>query len=120
MREINITITLLALTGTAAILATLDLAQRFELVWLDDGRIAIEIVVFYALAISLLYGNFVYQFTRVGYWRRRLAHQPKPLDRLKAIYDASSAPAICILIPSYKEEIRVLRQTIISAAVIEY
>jgi cellulose synthase (UDP-forming) len=39
---------------------------------------------------------------------------------LQAIYDAPAVPRLCVLIPSYKEEMRVLKQTILSAALVEY
>ena len=76
-RELYITATLTALTITASILTTAQLAQQLDSAWPQSSRAAVEIIAFYAIAISLLYGNLVYQITRVGYWQRRLAKQPQ-------------------------------------------
>jgi cellulose synthase (UDP-forming) len=80
---------------------------------------SIETMVFVVTVLLLVCGNLVYQFARLGYLRRRQAHQATPRDVLESIYDGS-APKLSILIPSYKEETRVLLQTLLSAALMEY
>jgi cellulose synthase/poly-beta-1,6-N-acetylglucosamine synthase-like glycosyltransferase len=57
----------------------------------------------------------VYQVSRLGYHVRRLRHRPEPLD---AIVDRTwdEAEPIAILVPSYKEDARTIRQTLLSAA----
>jgi cellulose synthase/poly-beta-1,6-N-acetylglucosamine synthase-like glycosyltransferase len=67
----------------------------------------------------LIYGNLVYHFSRLGYLHRRRTHQPASCATLEAIYD-NLAPAISVLVPSYKEETRVLLQTVLSVALMEY
>ena len=70
--------------------------------------------------ISLLYGSIAYQLTRFGAVRRTTAHHPVAFGTLTARYTPESAPSVLVLIPSYKEERRVVRQTVLSAALAEY
>ncbi len=78
-----------------------------------------EEFLFLAIVIFFVYGNLVYQFTRVGYLKRLSAHQPASLEDLESIYD-KSAPALTILVPSYKEDERIIKETLLSAALQEY
>ena len=73
------------------------------------------------LVAALVYGSLVYLFTRLGYLHRKAALVQPTRDELESVYDLDNKNArVCILIPTYREEIRVLRQTIISAALSEY
>jgi cellulose synthase/poly-beta-1,6-N-acetylglucosamine synthase-like glycosyltransferase len=74
----------------------------------------IEQLVFLAIAASLLWGNLVYQLARLGHLRRRRALERAPAAELEALYD--EAPAVAMLVPSYREEPRLVRQTLLSAA----
>jgi cellulose synthase/poly-beta-1,6-N-acetylglucosamine synthase-like glycosyltransferase len=80
---------------------------------------SIEQVIFIAIVQSLIYGNFLYQFARLGYLRRRMTHRPRSRDELEALYEGEP-PTLAILVPSYKEEIAVVRKTLLSAALQEY
>lgn len=80
---------------------------------------AIEQAIFVVITQMLLYGNFVYQLTRLGYLRRRLDHLPLSPEEREAIYD-DKAPALTILIPSYKEELAVVRRALMSATLQDY
>jgi cellulose synthase/poly-beta-1,6-N-acetylglucosamine synthase-like glycosyltransferase len=73
------------------------------------------------LVTALVYGSLVYLFARVGYLRRKAALVQPSRDELETVYDLDKEhPRVCILIPTYREDIRVLRQTILSAALSEY
>ena len=73
------------------------------------------------LVTALVYGSLVYLFARVGYLRRKAALVQPSRGELETVYDLDKEhPRVCILIPTYREEIRVLRQTILSAALSEY
>jgi cellulose synthase (UDP-forming) len=73
------------------------------------------------LVTALVYGSLVYLFARVGYLRRKAALVQPSRDELETVYNLNKEhPRVCILIPTYREEIRVLRQTILSAALSEY
>jgi len=74
---------------------------------------------FMMIIAFLIYGGLVYQFTRYAYLRRLLCHQPASREALDSLY-AGQAPTVTILIPSYKEEQEVVRQTLLSAALQDY
>lgn len=89
----------------------------------DPARSAlsvVECVFFLGLVIALLWGNFLYQFARLGYFRRKAAHSPTSRQELERCYNDASPASITVLIPSYKEELHVLKQTILSAALLDY
>ena len=67
----------------------------------------------------LLWGNFVYQLTRLGHVCRCATHRPALREDLERTYDDHAQP-LAILVPSYKEEIGVVRCALLSAALQEY
>lgn len=76
---------------------------------------------FVLLITAFAYGNFLYQAMRLGYHLRLRKHSG--LDDSKLIsYVAHTAdlPTLSVLIPSYKEEIRTVEQTLLSAALLGY
>lgn len=118
-REIAITALCIAVTLVLYILFFLD----FHGIYSDKAIsffLIFESVLFIVVAVSFSWGNLVYQFARLGYLRRRASHSPASRDELERFYGLGNAPALTVLIPSYKEEIHVLRQTILSAALLEY
>ncbi len=96
-------------TGTAA----WDAAQ--------EGRLffVLEALLFGALAGFLVYGNLCYEIARWGFWKR-LAERIIPAAYPQRLPDHAAAPGLTILVPSYKEEIPVIRQTLLSAALQDY
>jgi cellulose synthase/poly-beta-1,6-N-acetylglucosamine synthase-like glycosyltransferase len=71
------------------------------------------------IIVFLIYGGLVYQFSRYAYLQRLQRHQPESLELLESLY-TGTAPGVTILVPSYKEEREVVRQTLLSAALQEY
>lgn len=67
-------------------------------------------IVFATVVFFLIYGNIVYQFTRLGYFKRLKSHCRERRSELDDIYDRP-APSLTFLIPSYKEEPQVIRQS---------
>lgn len=82
------------------------------------GRIS-EAILFGALAGFLVYGNLCYQVARLGQLTRPHGHQI-PLSESAASFVRESSPSLTVLIPSYKEEIPIIRQTLLSAALQDY
>jgi cellulose synthase (UDP-forming) len=82
-------------------------------------RLAVEESLFLPIVSFFIYGNLVYQFTRVGYMKRLLTHCPVASEELGPIYD-KPAPALAILVPSYREEPRIIKETLLSAALQAY
>ena len=79
----------------------------------------IEAGLFLSLVGFLISGNFGYQLARLAYLQRWLRHKPATRDELMKSFIAP-APLLTILVPSYKEEVEVIRQTLLSAALQEY
>jgi cellulose synthase/poly-beta-1,6-N-acetylglucosamine synthase-like glycosyltransferase len=79
-----------------------------------------ESLLFLVVAVSLMWGNFLYQLTRYGYFGRKTAFRSALPEELKRFYKERKPSSITVLIPSYKEELDVLQQTIVSAALLDY
>ncbi|MHB8381658.1 MAG: glycosyltransferase family 2 protein [Candidatus Binataceae bacterium] len=76
---------------------------------------------FFAVNIALLmYGSLFYQLTRLAYLKRLRTHRPATRDELEKLYDRKDPHSLAIIIPSYREELNVVRQTLMSAALTEY
>jgi len=83
------------------------------------GMVGPDVFFHYAMLLALLYCSLAYQFNRFGAARRREAlHAVQPAEI--AWREPASAPSVTILIPSYREERRVLIGTVLSAAIAEY
>ncbi len=119
-RELLYTRSGIVLTLIGVILVSKDLIRAFN-VRVEAGRVipSIEDGLLVVIFILLSYGNLVYQISRVGYFKRLRTHRAASRDELEAIYD-SDPPAVVVLIPSYREELDVIRQTLMSAALMEY
>jgi cellulose synthase/poly-beta-1,6-N-acetylglucosamine synthase-like glycosyltransferase len=78
------------------------------------GEVA-ELVVGRSLVGLLLLSGLGYQLVRLGYLKRFLRHRPAPASALERRY-RPAGPSLAVLVPSYKEETHVVRQTLLSAA----
>jgi cellulose synthase (UDP-forming) len=78
-----------------------------------------EKLVFLGIVVFFIYGNLVYQFTRAGYLKRFANHRSPSWEELASIYK-KKAPALTMLIPSYREEARIIRQALLSTVLQEY
>src|SRR5262245_49771980 len=105
--------------GAAAVALSAVVIGLFAAANADGTRHSLEFVVFATVCLGLLYGSLVYQLARERYLARSFRHVPPERSELEAVYTRPVKP-LAILIPSYKEEERVLLQTVISAALVEY
>jgi len=120
-RELGLTIAGLLVTLTAALFTVSDilgvLAIRTEMhAWaavLTQG-------LFCVIVVALIYGACVYHLGRVGQLRRHAAHVPAAEEDLRQVYREEAPPLLTVLVPSYMEEARVVRRTLLSAALQEY
>ena len=121
LRESSLTRAGIALTLAATALLGADVVGAL-LERLEAGTRAavIEQLAFMAMVASLLYGNLVYQVARLGHLRRRRDLEREPAPELFAIYDEVPAPPVVLLVPSYREEPRLVRQTLLAAALQDY
>lgn len=76
-------------------------------------------LIFLAALFLVLYAAMLYNVCLIGNYLRQLRERVPSADEVATIFD-KPAPALTILIPSYKEERQVIWQTMISAAVSEY
>ena len=84
-----------------------------------DMRSVAQTVLFGTVMFFMTYGSLLYQICVAGYYKRKLKHRPASRAQLEAVY-GGDAPKLAILIPSYKEERKVIWQTMVSAALSEY
>jgi cellulose synthase/poly-beta-1,6-N-acetylglucosamine synthase-like glycosyltransferase len=75
---------------------------------------------FVIIVLFFLYGTLVYLICRLGYWQRRLNFSKILPEELDVFLQGQSLPKVTYLIPSYKEDLRVIRQTLLSAALQAY
>ena len=79
-----------------------------------------EKAAFFVIILFLIYGNLIYQFTRIGYIARVKNHKRIKNNDLKEFVSAKKLPSIAVLIPSYKEELKTVKMTVLSAALQNY
>jgi len=115
-REIKLTRVLILFTLIASIFATIDVVGIL-LQHAHSGAVGavLEQSIFIFIVAFLVYGNLVYQFTRLGYLQRKASHCSAVIDDLRCVFKPSGR-GLTILVPSYKEELKVVEQTLWSAA----
>src|SRR5216117_813362 len=120
-REINLTCVGIVATLIASLLSIATVALRVfgyraAVTWphLLTGLVFLLIVAY------LIYGSLVYQLTRLAYLRRRLFHRRASDDELLRLYRMARAPSVTVLVPAYKEDVQVVRKTLLSAALQGY
>ena len=86
-----------------------------------DGRWASAAgqVLFMSIAACLLYGGLVYQATRALHFLRVSRHRAATAEELDAFRDGG-LPTLTVLVPSYREEPKVVAKTLLSAALQSY
>ena len=82
-------------------------------------RTVIETVVYLLIVTALTASACAYLLARLGYMERTRTHQRVPRSTIDDLID-QNRPTMTILIPSYREDERVIRQTVLSAALQEY
>jgi len=108
------------LTRFAAASSTIALALGFASVFtsieLGSGNafiLKVMLVAIFSISLlSLFYGNIVYQLTRIGQLKRHWNHRDD--SNIEALHRLDGSPTVSILVPSYKEQIPVVMQTIMS------
>lgn len=118
--EAVITSTMILLTLIACVLFSIDMV-RIGTDYLNDGSrwSFMRLLVFTGIVLVLIYGNLVYQVARLGHALRQGSHLHRPFEELVGAH-WDSAPPVVILVPSYKEDLRTIRQTLLSAALQHY
>ena len=111
------------------ILLTLAVAATIEspLCWLmvarvraSSWRLAIEDLVLVVILGLFFYGQLIFQVCRLGYYTRMQSHRAAQREEIEAIYDSGRPAALTIVVPSYCENPKLVYQTLMSAALVEY
>ena len=119
-REVALTAAFILLTLSASVFFFFDVSEiLLNRIREGDFLGTIEQVFYILTIVCLIYGNLLYQLTRWGYVKRSATHQPARQEILESLFDGE-APSLSILIPSYKEDPRVVRRTLFSAALQHY
>jgi cellulose synthase (UDP-forming) len=84
-----------------------------------DDLAAAYAALYLALVSLLVYGSLVYLVARWGHLARLVTHR-RASDAELAAFRSRAVPAVTILVPSYKEDARVVRKTLLSAALQDY
>ena len=98
---------------------TLTIIEQFVEGRASSARLAIEAIVYLVVVTALTASAMAYLITRIGFFYRSRAHHRAP----RAILDeflSGSVPTVTVLVPSYKEDERVIRTTLLSAALQEH
>lgn len=117
MREMFVTIMAMVATAVAFALAAEHVLAQ---VHADQGVAVWQAVLVLLLFAGFTYGSAVYLLSRIGWLRRQQYGSAQGPESLVSRASAVQTPRICVLVPSYKEELRVIRQTVVSAALSEY
>ena len=115
--EIALTALMIGVTLAACALFARDTLRLGDAA--GEGEDRVRLLAFVAVVGLLVYGNLVYQVARLGYLLRRLRHHPPAFEDLVASR-WEAAPPVAVLVPSYKEDLRTIRQTLLSAALQHY
>ena len=82
-------------------------------------RYAADAVV-YLVVVTLLTGSaLAYLVARLGFAHRARKHERVPRSTIDSFFSARS-PELTVIVPSYREDASVIRQTLLSAALQEY
>jgi cellulose synthase/poly-beta-1,6-N-acetylglucosamine synthase-like glycosyltransferase len=90
----------------------------FYVCWFT-GMAPFSKVFYLGLLGGLFYCALAYQLNRFGAAVRAIRHRPFDASRYDYLFDAA-APSLTVLIPSYREERRVVQMTVLSAALARY
>lgn len=113
---LGISVTLLA---TAFFLKDMGTLMKGDFEKQAFGTFFVQIS-FVVVFLFLIYGNLLYQICRLFYFKRLRLHRPTNKAKIENIWQNKNAPWVTMLIPSYKEEPGVIRQSLLSCALQEY
>ena len=84
-----------------------------------NGYVLAETVVYLTLVTLLTLSAAAYLLSRIGYFDRINSHRRVPRSRIDNHFSEHS-PSLTVLVPSYREEERIIQLTMLSAALQEF
>ncbi|WP_308121183.1 glycosyltransferase family 2 protein [Paractinoplanes bogorensis] len=98
---------------------TYTIIQQFIAGHAYTVKLAIEAIVYMLVVTGLAASAIAYLITRIGYFYRARGHQRTPRIMLDE-FIGGKLPSMTVLVPSYQEDERTNRTTLLSAALQEY
>lgn len=86
---------------------------------LTRPRLIVAQAVLIIAAAVLAHGSLVHQLARLGWLQRARDFRPATSDELQVVHDGPP-PRLAVLVPSYQEDPRLVRMTLLSAALQEH
>jgi EAL domain-containing protein (putative c-di-GMP-specific phosphodiesterase class I)/cellulose synthase/poly-beta-1,6-N-acetylglucosamine synthase-like glycosyltransferase len=93
--------------------------QQFIAGHASTARLGVEAIVYLIVVTGLAASATAYLITRIGFFYRSRAHHRAPRIVLDNFLQEPTPP-VTVLVPSYQEDERVIRTTLLSAALQEY
>jgi EAL domain-containing protein (putative c-di-GMP-specific phosphodiesterase class I)/cellulose synthase/poly-beta-1,6-N-acetylglucosamine synthase-like glycosyltransferase len=85
----------------------------------NSARLVVEAIVYMVVVTGLAASATAYLITRIGFFYRSRAHHRAPRIALDNFL-AGDTPSVTVLVPAYQEDERVIRTTLLTAALQEY
>ena len=85
----------------------------------SSARLGVEAIVYLVVMTALTASAMAYLIARIGFFYRTRAHQRAPRAAIDQFF-GESVPTVTVLVPSYQEDARVIRTTLLSAALQEH
>jgi cellulose synthase/poly-beta-1,6-N-acetylglucosamine synthase-like glycosyltransferase len=79
-----------------------------------------QVAVVYTIVLVLIFGIVMHCLADFGFYLRRTRRATLPRVEIEEVHGEQDRQDLLVLVPSYKEEANVVRQTLISAALVEY
>ena len=95
----------------------LTIVQQFVEGDASSARLVIEAIVYIIVVTALTASAMAYLITRIGFFYRSRAHHRAPRAEIDHFF-TQSVPTVTVLVPSYQEDERVIRTTLLSAAIL--
>jgi EAL domain-containing protein (putative c-di-GMP-specific phosphodiesterase class I)/cellulose synthase/poly-beta-1,6-N-acetylglucosamine synthase-like glycosyltransferase len=93
--------------------------EQFVVGKASEPKLVVEAIVYMLVVTALMGSAMAYLITRIGFFYRSRAHHRVPRIVLDPFL-AGPTPTVTVLVPSYQEDERVIRTTLLSAALQEY
>jgi hypothetical protein len=74
----------------------------------------------YGIILVLTFAIVIHCLADLGFYRRRTNRAALPSAEVEQVYGVEGRDGLLVLVPSYKKQAGVVRQTLISAALVEY
>jgi EAL domain-containing protein (putative c-di-GMP-specific phosphodiesterase class I)/cellulose synthase/poly-beta-1,6-N-acetylglucosamine synthase-like glycosyltransferase len=97
----------------------LTVIQQFVEGDASSARLVIEAMVYLVVITALTASAIAYLITRIGFFYRSRGHRRAPRAAIDHFF-TQTVPTVTVLVPSYREDERVIRTTLLSAALQEH